>query len=142
MKNVKTRIMAFLLMISIAASLAACSSSKNKSAPPGPLTDWYNSDARTELEKLTQSFFSSMLDFYIEIKEPDTLIYNYRYKSEVDSKTAAPLIREQLDMQRNVLIADTQNLNTQYGLSVTLLRINYFNPDGSEVGSWECDIPD
>lgn len=99
------------------------------------LSDWYDSDARKTVEDLINSMFSSQgLKFFIEVEEPDVLVYNYQYTTQLE---VTDLIVEQLEMSLNsgaeTVISDIQNYRDTYDVELNAIRVVYLNADGSVI---------
>lgn len=99
------------------------------------LSDWYDSDARKNVEDLINNMFSAQgMKFFIEVEEPDVLVYNYQYTTQLEVTDS---IVEQLEMSLNssaeTVIADIQNYRDTYDIEVNAIRVVYLNADGSII---------
>lgn len=116
------------------------SSSDSKEASTA-LTDWYNGSDRTALENQINGIFSaSGMTFYVEVEEPDTVIYNYKYEEALDlgdmgGDAISDYFRSTLDSQYQAFISDIQSFQDVYNLPVTTIRIQYLDNDGSVLYS-------
>lgn len=118
-------------------SVEESSSEENNSA----LADWYNGADRTALEdQINGMFASSGMNFYLEIEEPGTIIYNYQYTEPLDmegvtSEDLTEYFRSSLDAQYTTFIQEIQNFKDAYDMPLTTIRINYLDVDGSALYS-------
>ncbi|MDE7252157.1 MAG: DUF4854 domain-containing protein [Acetatifactor sp.] len=99
------------------------------------LSDWYDSDARKTVEDLINNMFSGQgLNFFIEVEEPDVLVYNYQYTTQLE---VTDLIVEQLEMSVDsgvdAVKSDIQNYRKTYGVELNAIRLVYLNADGSSI---------
>ena len=121
------------------ASVEESSSEENSSA----LADWYNSADRTALEdQINGMFADSGMNFFLEIEEPGTIIYNYQYTEPLDigdftSEDLTSYFSSSLDAQYTTFIQEIQNFRDAYDMPLTALRINYLDADGSSLYSQE-----
>lgn len=105
------------------------------------LTDWYNSEARTQLEEVSNEMLSdaTFLHAFITIEEPDILIYNYQYTVPLSSfglshEEAAAITASNLQELDSVSFAKDDIKNFQaYGIHLKLIRMNYLDFDGTLV---------
>lgn len=104
------------------------------------LTEWYNSETRTQLEDILNEFFSeasSYTSFSYAIEEPDILIYNYQYTLPLSSlgmshEEAAAFLAAYLQENRAAVISDIRGFQA-LGIPLRLIRMNYLDTDGSLV---------
>lgn len=99
------------------------------------LSDWYDSDARKTVEDLINNMFSGQgLKFFIEVEEPDVLVYNYQYTTQLE---VTDLFVEQLEMSLDsgaeTVISDIQNYRNTYNVELNAIRVVYLNADGSVI---------
>lgn len=111
------------------------SSEENGSA----LADWYNGADRTALEdQINGMFAGSGMNFFLEIEEPGTIIYNYQYTEPLDmegitSEALTEYFSTSLDAQYTTFIQEIQNFKNAYDMPLTTIRINYLDVDGSTL---------
>lgn len=106
------------------------------------LTDFYNSEIRTEVENTINEISESYgVHSFITIEEPDTIIYNYQYTIPLSSigmsheEMAAVIASNQ---QEAGIYDDMMNNIKAFllcGLPVKIIRMNYMDTDGSMVYS-------
>ena len=106
------------------------------------LTEFYNSEIRTEVENTINEMYESYgIHTFITIEEPDTVIYNYQYTISLSSigmsheEMAAVIASNQ---QEAGLYDDMMNDIKAFqlcGLPVKIIRMNYMDTDGSMVYS-------
>lgn len=105
------------------------------------LRDWYDGDDRRALEaQLGQMLAGTGMTYYLEIQEPGTVIYNYKYteplnRDAIDIDELRDYYGASLDEQYMVYIQSIQEFQGVYGIPVTTIRINYLDADGSELFS-------
>lgn len=99
------------------------------------LSDWYDSDDR----KIAEDFVNNMLSgqgmkFFIEVEEPDVLVYNYQYTTQLE---VTDLMVEQLEVSLDSgaedVISDIQNYRDTYDVELYAIRVVYLNADGSVI---------
>lgn len=101
------------------------------------LADWYNSSSRTALESTINNMFNdSGMTFSVDIEEPDVVIYNYLYTDMLNTSgmtmdDIAVLYEAQLTDGADDIISDIGAFQTTYGVSITIIRLNYINADGT-----------
>lgn len=119
-------------------------SSEESSSDPektsSPLQDWYDSSDRTTLEdSLNKMFSDSGMTFSLEIEEPGTIIYIYRYDESLTDTMSIDDIqsyfRSSLDAQYQTFVDEIGNFKKVYDLPLTTIRITYLDADGSELYS-------
>lgn len=109
------------------------------SAQKSPLADWYDSSDRTALETLINNMYNdSGLSFYVTIQEPDIIIYNYKYISQLDLSGMSQAEIDSyytngLNDGAEDIITDIGNFQSQYGIPLTTIRMNYLNADDSLI---------
>ncbi|MGN0400831.1 MAG: DUF4854 domain-containing protein [Acetatifactor sp.] len=109
------------------------------------LENWYNSDARCQLEDQINSVFESQgLTFYVDYEGDDTIIYTYVYTEMQDFGGASQeAINEyfttSINSTASTLKNDITNYQNIYNLPVTTLRMTYLNADGSIVYTIDID---
>lgn len=107
------------------------------------LADWYNGSDRTLLENLINSMYNdSGLSFYVTIQEPDIIIYNYKYTSQLDLSGMSQsdidsYYTNGLDDGAADIVSDINNFRTTYGIPLTTIRMNYLNADDSLIFSFD-----
>lgn len=99
------------------------------------LIDWYESEDRKTVENFINNMFSGQgLKFFIEVEEPDILVYNYQYSEQLE---VTDLIIEQLeqgvDSGADAVKSDIQNYRNTYGIDLYAIRTVYLNADGSVI---------
>ena len=99
------------------------------------LADWYNSDDRKTLEDTISGMFESQgLTFFVEIEEPDTIIYNYKYTEQLDLEgLTQDDINANFDASMDdvaaTVISDIGRYQSTYGIPLTTIRvIPWFTP--------------
>lgn len=103
------------------------------------LADWYNSSDRTALENLINGMYNdSGLSFFVTIQEPDIIIYNYKYISQLDLSGMSQAdidayYTNGLDDGAEDILSDIGNFQTTYGIPLTTIRMNYLNADDSLI---------
>lgn len=118
-------------------SVEESSSEESSSA----LADWYNGADRTTLEdQINGMFANSGMNFFLEIEEPGTIIYNYQYTEPLDmegvtSEDLTEYFSSSLDAQYTTFIQEIQNFKDAYDMPLTTIRINYLDVDGSALYS-------
>lgn len=118
-------------------SVEESSSAENDSA----LADWYNGADRTALEdQINAMFADSGMNFFLEIEEPGTIIYNYQYTEPLDmegitSEDLTEYFSSSLDAQYTTFIQEIQNFKDAYDMPLTTIRINYLDVDGTTLYS-------
>ena len=106
-----------------------------------PLADWYNGEDRKTLEDTISSMFESQgLTFFVEIEEPDTIIYNYKYTEPLDLDGLSQddinaSFDANIDSIASTIISDIGNYQRTYGIPLTTIRVVYLNSDDSVVYS-------
>ena len=100
------------------------------------LTDWYNGSDRTTLEDQINGIGLDGMTFFIEVEEPDTIVYNYQYDEPLDlGDTGNDVLQEYfhsiLDSQYQAFLSDIQTYQNDFNLPVTTVRIQYLDNDGS-----------
>ncbi len=105
------------------------------------LTDWYNGDDRRVLEtQINQVMAETGMTYYLEIQEPGTIIYNYKYteplnREAIDMDELRDYYGTSLDEQYMVYVQSIQEFQDVYGIPVTTIRINYLDADGTSLFS-------
>lgn len=104
------------------------------------LSDWYDSNDRKTAENFVNSMLSGQgMKFFMEVEEPDVLIYNYQYTTQLE---VTDFIVEQLEMSADsgaeAVIADIQNYRDTYDVELNVIRVVYLNADGSVI--YELDL--
>ena len=105
------------------------------------LAVWYNSDDRKTLEDTISGMFESQgLTFFVEIEEPDTIIYNYKYTEQLDLEgLTQDDINANFDASMDdvaaTVISDIGRYQSTYGIPLTTIRVIYLNADDSVVYS-------
>ncbi|MCM1193280.1 MAG: DUF4854 domain-containing protein [Butyrivibrio sp.] len=106
------------------------------------LTDFYNSDLRTEVEDTVNELSELCgLHTFITVEEPDTLIYNYQYTISLASigisheEMAAVIAAEQQETDIYNDVMNDMEIYRLCGLPVEIIRMNYLDTDGSLVYS-------
>lgn len=99
------------------------------------LIDWYESEDRKSVENFINNMFSGQgLKFFIEVEEPDIIVYNYQYTEQFE---VTDLILEQLeqgvDSGADAVKSDIQNYRNTYGIDLYAIRTVYLNADGSVI---------
>lgn len=118
-------------------SVEESSSEESSSA----LADWYNGADRTALEdQINDMFAGSGMNFYLEIEQPGTIIYNYQYTEPLDmegitSEDLTEYFSSSLDAQYTTFIQEIQNFKDAYDMPLTTIRINYLDVDGTALYS-------
>lgn len=116
-------------------------SSSDSPETSNALTDWYNGSERTALEdQINNMSGMSGMTFYVEVEEPDTIIYNYKYDEPLDlgdtgSDALQEYFKSMLDSQYQAFLSDIQTYQNSYNLPVTTVRVQYIDSDGSIVYS-------
>lgn len=110
------------------------------------LTEWYNSEYRTALEEATNEILNGLGEnFFVNVQEPDIIIYNYQFTEQIDFNSVSredliQAISENLaDSAASILsgnIEDYQN----FGLPLNIIRMNYLNADGSLIHSQDISV--
>lgn len=104
-----------------------------------PLADWYNGEDRVTLENTISSMFeSSGLTFFVEIEEPDTIIYNYKYIEQLDLAGLSQddinsMFEASMDGVAPTVVSDIGRYQSTYGIPLTTIRVVYLNADDSVV---------
>ncbi len=105
------------------------------------LTEWYNSDDRAQLETQVNQIQAGLgMTFYVEVQEPDVMVYNYKYAESLSlDDAAAEELREhygtELDGQYTVFAESVREFRDTYGIPLTTIRIRYLNADGTQIFS-------
>ncbi|MDE5894298.1 MAG: DUF4854 domain-containing protein, partial [Acetatifactor sp.] len=104
------------------------------------LTDWYNGSDRTTLEDQINGIGLDGMTFFIEVEEPDTIIYNYQYDEALDLGDMGNDVMQEyfhsiLDSQYQAFLSDIQTYQNDFKLPVTTVRIQYLDNDGTVLYS-------
>lgn len=103
------------------------------------LTEWYEGDDRRELEdQISQLLAGTNLTFYVEVQEPGTIVYNYKYTEQLDTEGLDEIqnyIGSSLDKEYMVYRESIGEFEDVYGIPVTAIRVTYINADGTELFS-------
>ena len=109
------------------------------------LEDWYNSDARTDLEEQINNIFNSQgLSFRLDYEDDDTIIYIYTYTTYQNFGGASKAeIKDYFDSaiagQAETFKNELVNYKNTYDLDLTTVRLMYLNEDDSVIYSVDID---
>lgn len=106
------------------------------------LTEFYNSEIRTEVENTINEMYESYgIHTFITIEEPETIIYNYQYTISLSSigmsheEMAAVIASNQQEAGIYDNMMNDIKTFRLCGLPVKTIRMNYMDTDGSMVYS-------
>lgn len=128
----KRKFLALTLSLVLAFSFSACGGSSEAT-----LNEWYNGEARTTLENTINTLFAeSGLTFFVTVEEPDVIIYNYKYTTQLDLSSVS---QADIDAQfassvdSAAIQSDIKTYQSTYDLPVKTIRIKYLNADDTVI---------
>lgn len=153
--NRKKKLTFLLSCLVLLLCLAACSPEDgNRTSEDDPatledetpaLTKWYDGKFRTQLEQQINSAYEDQgLKFFFTVEEPDVIVYNYQYASDLsfdpeEYEGMASLLKTFLDSTAPTVKSDIAQYRDVYHLPVKVIRMVYLDPDGNTIVSLDVD---